>query len=322
MSTPLLELRGVAKRFGTLRRPIWALAGIDLRVGAGETLGIVGESGSGKSPAARIAVGLDRPTRGEALLEGRPVTTGGRVQMVFQDPAGSLDPLLRIGPSVREPLDARRGATAEARRGRTAEALAEVGLDGDFAMRFPAALSGGQKQRASIARALAALPPLIVCDEAVTALDVSIRAQILNLLRRVQDAHGTACLFISHDLCTVAHMSHRIAVMYLGKVVEEGTTAQILARPAHPYPFALLSAVPQLQQGRLRRARLRLQGDPPSVMRPPPGCRFQTRCPMADGRCRTEEPPMRELEQGHRAACHHAPVEEGRLVAAAGGRVA
>ena len=320
MSGPVLELRDVTKRFGTRRKPIWALAGISLHVDAGETLGIVGESGSGKSTAARIAVGLDLPTGGDATVMGRPVSeSGGKglVQMVFQDPSASLDPLLRVIPSVREPLDASGGNTATARHARALEALGEVGLGGDGGNRFPGALSGGQKQRASIARALAALPPVIVCDEAVTALDVSIRAQILNLLRAVQDAHGTACLFISHDLCTVAYMSHRIVVMYLGKIVEVGRTEQIFAMPAHPYTCALLSAVPQLQQGRHRRPRIRLQGDPPSVMRPPSGCRFHTRCPMADDRCRSEEPLLRQLESGHLAACHYAPVDEARLAALA-----
>jgi len=325
MSEPVLELRDVTKRFGTRRRPIWALAGISLHVDAGETLGIVGESGSGKSTAARIAVGLDLPTAGNATVMGRPVSeSGGKglVQMVFQDPSASLNPLLRIIPSVREPLDAGSGKTPTARQSRALQALGEVGLGGEGGDRFPGALSGGQKQRASIARALAALPPVIVCDEAVTALDVSIRAQILNLLRGVQDAHGTACLFISHDLCTVAYMSHRIVVMYLGKIVEVGHTEQIFAMPAHPYTCALLSAVPQLQQGRHVRPRIRLHGDPPSVMRPPSGCRFHTRCPMADERCRSEEPLLRQLENGHLAACHYAPVDEARLAALAAARAA
>jgi oligopeptide/dipeptide ABC transporter ATP-binding protein len=316
---PLLELRDVTKRFGSRRKPIWALAGINLHVHEGETLGIVGESGSGKSTAARIAVGLDKPTGGEALVRGAHATSyqGARLQMVFQDPAASLDPLLRVATSVREPLDAAGEMAKTSRLARTNDILAEVGLGDEYGLRFPPALSGGQKQRASIARALAALPPLIVCDEAVTALDVSIRAQILNLLRHIQDVHGTAYLFISHDLCTVAYMSHRIVVMYLGKVVEVGPTAALLRRPGHPYTYALLSAVPQLQQGRHRRVRMRLQGDPPSVMRPPAGCRFHTRCPLADDRCRTEEPHSKPLGNGHFAACHYAPIDEALLARAA-----
>jgi oligopeptide/dipeptide ABC transporter ATP-binding protein len=313
--TALLELRAVTKRFGSRRHPVWALSGIDLHVHEGETLGIVGESGSGKSTAARIAVGLDHPTDGEALLKGERIATtrGDQVQMVFQDPAASLDPLLRIRTSVREPLDASRASPPDVRQRRTLDIQREVGLAGEYGLRFPSSLSGGQKQRASIARALAPLPPLVVCDEPVTALDVSIRAQILNLLRQIQDLHGTAYLFISHDLCTVAYMSHRIAVMYLGKVVEVGPTAAILRSPAHPYTCALLSAVPTLQQGSLRRARILLRGDPPSVMHPPAGCRFHTRCPLADERCRTEEPAARSLGPGHTVACHHAPVSEALL---------
>jgi peptide/nickel transport system ATP-binding protein len=316
----VLELSGVSKRFGARRAPLWALVDVSLHVEAGETLGVVGESGSGKSTAARIAVGLDAPTSGEARVMGSRAADGaGLAQMVFQDPASSLDPLMRVMPSVREPLDAAGRTSAAEQRARAVAALEEVGLGGDAGVRFPGALSGGQKQRASIARALAALPPVIVCDEAVTALDVSIRAQILNLLKRVQNAHGVACLFISHDLCTVAYMSHRIAVMYLGKIVETGRTDQIFERPAHPYTSALLSAVPRLQQGSRPRPRIRLRGDPPSAISPPGGCRFHTRCPVALDRCRLEEPLMREIEAGHAAACHFAPVDERELAFAAQG---
>jgi len=323
MSAPVLELRQITKRFGTRSAPVWALADVSLAIAEGETLGVVGESGSGKSTAARIAVGLDQPTAGEALVMGRPMREmagSGRVQMVFQDPGSSLNPLRRVLPSVREPLDAAAAQLLSERNRRALEALGEVGLGGEGGLRFPGALSGGQKQRASIARALAALPPVIVCDEAVTALDVSIRAQILNLLRRVQDAHGTACMFISHDLCTVAYMSHRIVVMYLGKIVETGRTEQIFDRPAHPYTSALLSAVPRLQQGARSRPRIRLHGDPPSVINPPSGCRFHTRCVLADERCRTVEPALTAVESGHLAACHYAPVDEAKLGALAAAR--
>ncbi|MBM3517700.1 MAG: ABC transporter ATP-binding protein [Alphaproteobacteria bacterium] len=320
MSSPVLELREVSKRFGTRKHPVWALSGISLHVHAGETLGIVGESGSGKSTVARIAVGLELPTAGSATVMGRPISEvrgKGLIQMVFQDPSSSLNPLLRVAPSVREPLDAVSAQPVHVSQARVISALEEVGLDRHAGERFPGALSGGQKQRVSIARALSALPPVIVCDEAVTALDVSIRAQILNLLREVQSAHATACLFISHDLCTVAYMSDRIVVMYLGKIVEVGTTAQLLGAPAHPYTYALLSAVPKLQQGRHARKRIRLCGDPPSVMQQPRGCRFHSRCPTADERCRDEEPAMRKLHDDHFAACHYAPVEESKLAALA-----
>ncbi len=320
VTPPILELQDVTKRFGSQRAPIWALDGVSLALQPGETLGVVGESGSGKSTIARIAAGLETPSAGTVLIEGRKVRRGGSglLQMVFQDPASSLDPSSRIRRSVREPLDADRCKFPAGRDGRALAALAEVGLGREFAERYPVELSGGQKQRASIARALAALPPVIICDEAVTALDVSIRAQILNLLRGVQDEHAIACLFISHDLCTVAYMSHRIAVMYLGKIVEIGSTAQLLARPAHPYTSVLFSAVPRLQQGARARLPIRIKGDPPSITRKPSGCRFHTRCPLADSKCRGEEPLLRVLEPAHLVACHYAPADEATLAAASG----
>ena len=320
MIPPVLELRDVTKRYGSHRKPVWALTGVSLKVRPGETLGIVGESGSGKSTLARIAVGLERPTAGAVLVNGdvnRSHNGASPIQMVFQDPASSLDPLLPIFDSVREPLAGDRSVSAEAGRTRVMRALEEVGLSHDIALRQPGGLSGGQKQRASIARALVALPPMIICDEAVTALDVSIRAQVLNLLRAVQEQHNTAFVFISHDLCTVSYMSDRIMVMYLGGVMEAGTREQLFATPAHPYTHSLLSAVPPLQQGSGARSRLRLKGDPPSVTQVPPGCRFQTRCPMADTRCRQEQPALREIAPGHHAACHYAPVPLQELEAAA-----
>lgn len=319
MTRPILELCDVTKRFGAARKPIWALAGVSLTLRAGETLGIVGESGSGKSTVARIAVGLETATTGRILINGsehRNGSTSGAAQMVFQDPASSLDPLIRIMPSVREPLDADGRVRRDDRDRRAMASLVEVGLGQDAATRLPSQLSGGQKQRASIARALAALPPIIVCDEAVTALDVSIRAQILNLLREVQDQYGISCMFISHDLCTVSFMSHRIAVMYLGKVVEIGGTEDLFAAPAHPYTLALMSAIPALQQGARKRPHIRLQGDPPSVIKPPKGCRFHTRCPLADDICRSDEPSLRSIAPGHEAACHYAPLHESRVLEA------
>ena len=318
MSYPVLELRDVTKRFGSRRAPIWALAGVSLSIHQGETLGLVGESGSGKSTIARIAAGLEQPTTGEAFIMRQPVSQNrqpGVVQMVFQDPASSLDPMLRLIRSVREPLDV---MTAwQDRNGRARDVLSAVGLGADAGGRFPTALSGGQKQRASIARALATLPPIVICDEAVTALDVSIRAQVLNLLRLLQQQNHTAFMFISHDLCTVAYMSDRIVVLYLGKIVEVATTRDLFAAPAHPYTFALLSAVPKLQQGMYKRAHIRLAGDPPSMMNPPPGCRFHTRCPLATERCRTEEPLLQDIGGEHQVACHYAPADEAKLAAAA-----
>lgn len=318
MMHPVLELRNITKRFGSKRQPIWALSGVSLIVNQNETLGIVGESGSGKSTVARIAAGLEQPTSGEAFIMRQSVSDmhrTGLVQMVFQDPSSSLNPLMRLTESVREPLDAR--VAWRNRKERAHEILADVGLGADAGGRFPAALSGGQKQRASIARALATLPPLVICDEAVTALDVSIRAQVLNLLRLLQRQNGTAFLFISHDLCTVAYMSDRIVVMYLGKVVEVGRTEDMFVMPGHPYTLSLLSAVPRLQQGVRRRAHIRLVGDPPSVVKPPQGCRFHTRCPLAADRCRSEEPQLRSIGKGHEVACHYAPADETKLVEAA-----
>jgi oligopeptide/dipeptide ABC transporter ATP-binding protein len=317
---PVLELRDVTKRFGSPRKPVWALTGLSFKVHAGETLGIVGESGSGKSTLARIVVGLEKPTSGEVLINGNSklsqINLASPIQMVFQDPASSLDPLLPIFDSVREPLGGNRSISSEEKNSRVMRALEEVGLGSEMVFRHPNELSGGQKQRASLARAIVSLPPMIVCDEAVTALDVSIRAQVLNLLRTIQAQHNTAFIFISHDLCTVSYMSDRIIVMYLGAVMEMGEREQLFSTPAHPYTHSLLSAVPALQQGLGARLRMRLKGDPPSVMNMPPGCRFQTRCPLADGRCRQEQPELRQIADGHYAACHYAPVSAHALEAA------
>lgn len=318
MTTPVLEMRDVTKRFGSRSAPLWALSGVSITVNQGETLGIVGESGCGKSTLARIAVGLETATSGEVRLfeNGKPVANaGGMAQMVFQDPASSLNPLIRLQRSVGEPLEIR-GRAVDNRAARVREMLGAVGLGEESSARFPRALSGGQKQRASIARALSGLPPLVVCDEAVTALDVSIRSQVLNLLRRLQAESGTAFVFISHDLCTVGYMSDRIAVMYLGRIMEVGPAATLLSSPGHPYTQALLSAVPRLQQGRYSRSPIRLTGEPPSPMKQFPGCRFQKRCPLATERCRQEEPALAPLDGDHRVACHYAPVSEADMWAA------
>lgn len=310
--TAAAEFRNVSKRFGKRKHALWALRDVSFSIAPGTTVGVVGESGSGKSTLARIAVGLDHPTSGEVTVSGMSLEQSRAMcvsQMVFQDPASSLNPHMTLLASVREPLDARSHFGSAAERDETARRnLREVGMGPDFDLRFPTALSGGQKQRSSIGRALTTLPPLVVCDEPVTALDVSIRAQLLNLLRRLQAEHGLAFMYISHDLTTVTYMSDQILVLYLGKVMEIADVASLVAAPAHPYTHALMGAVPARQQGNAPRTRIRLLGDPPSPMDPPPGCAFSSRCPIADERCTAEEPPLRELAPGHQVACHHAPV--------------
>lgn len=315
MTGAVLRLDQVSKTYGTARAPIRALAGVSLSVAQGETVGLVGESGSGKSTFARLALGLEQPTAGTVEVAGRRVTrpgAGGAAQIVFQDPSGSLDPMLTVAESVAEPLSVRRDLSQAARAARVGQVLDEVRLNADLRGRSPIRLSGGQKQRASIARALTTTPPLIVCDEAVTALDVSVRAQVLNLLKQVQAEYGSALLFISHDLSTVAYMSDRIMVLYLGRVMEIGTTAALLARPAHPYTAVLLSAVPRMQQGQRQRPRIHLQGEAPSLANPPAGCPFSTRCPAVTDLCRRAVPPLLRHAGGTEAACHHPYALEGR----------
>ncbi|MFN3257962.1 MAG: oligopeptide/dipeptide ABC transporter ATP-binding protein [Ilumatobacter sp.] len=306
------EFRNVSKRFGKKKNALWALRDVSFSIAPGTTLGVVGESGSGKSTLARIAVGLEHPTSGEVSVNGMSLNESRRErasQMVFQDPASSLNPHMTLLDSVREPLDAHHERTATSERNETARGyLREVGMSQDFDRRYPIALSGGQKQRSSIGRALTTLPPLVVCDEPVTALDVSIRAQLLNLLRRLQAAHGLSFMYISHDLTTVTYMSDQVLVLYLGAVMEIADVAALVAAPAHPYTHALMGAVPRMQQGVQQRPSIRLLGDPPSPMNPPSGCSFSTRCPVAEPRCFEETPPLRELDDGHQVACHLAPV--------------
>lgn len=310
--TEVAEFRNVSKRFGKRKHALWALRDVSFSIAPGTTLGIVGESGSGKSTLARIAVGLDHPTAGEVTVNGLSLDDS-RVarasQMVFQDPASSLNPHMTLLDSVREPLDARPSpGPADQRDDSAKQGLREVGMSVEFDQRYPTALSGGQKQRSSIGRALTTLPPLVVCDEPVTALDVSIRAQLLNLLRRLQAEHGLSFMYISHDLTTVTYMSDQILVLYLGKVMEIADVQSLVTAPAHPYTHALMGAVPRMQQGVQQRPRIRLLGDPPSPMNPPPGCAFSSRCSIADERCVTEAPTLRFLSDSHQVACHHAPV--------------
>ncbi|QXM24193.1 dipeptide ABC transporter ATP-binding protein [Elioraea tepida] len=319
MTAPVLEVEGLTKHFsverGILRRPVaWvrAVDGVDFAIAPGETLCLVGESGCGKSTVARLVLRLTEPTAGAIRLGGTDITALSeaemapwrrRIQMVFQDPYASLNPRLRVGQIVGEPLENFEPLSASERAERVGEILAKVGLRPEAANRFPFEFSGGQRQRIGIARALALRPDLIVADEPVSALDVSVQAQVLNLLMDLQEEFGLAFLFVSHDLAVVEHIGHRIAVMYLGRIVEIGPKDEVLGDPKHPYTQALIAAAP-VPDPRAKRDRLVLEGDVPSPLNPPPGCRFHTRCPFVMPRCREEEPRLREVGQDHRAACH------------------
>jgi len=290
-----------------------AVDGVSLTVRSGETVGLVGESGCGKSTLGRAIVRLESLTAGSIRFEGHDLASldaaelrAARrgLQMIFQDPYGSLDPRWTIREIVEEPMLLHGlGGDRNSRRRRVTQLLAQVGLDPAAADRYPHEFSGGQRQRIGIARALAVEPHLIVCDEVVSALDVSVQAQVVNLLASLQKEMGLAYLFIAHDLAVVEHLSHRIVVMYLGRIVEEGTSAQVCRSPVHPYTRALLSAVPSPDPGASREARVRLAGDVPSPLNPPAGCPFHPRCPMAQARCRTEVPELRPMLDGRRVAC-------------------
>ncbi|MEU5551530.1 ABC transporter ATP-binding protein [Micromonospora sp. NPDC047793] len=300
--------------FPTPAGVVRAVDGVSLRVRRGETLGLVGESGSGKSTTGLALLRLVDPTSGTVRVAGQDVTHWSRrrlralrrrVAMVFQDPQASLDPRRTVGASIAEPLVVHRLTDrGAARRQRVAELLDMVGLRRDLADRHPHELSGGQRQRVGIARALAGEPDLIVLDEPIASLDLSVQAQIMNLLRGLQRDLGLTYLFIAHDLAAVEHMSDRMAVMYLGRIVESGTPARIWQQPAHPYTAALLSAIP-VADPQVERARRRiiLSGDIPSPVDPPTGCRFRTRCPQARSDCARTDPPPVEVVPGHRAAC-------------------
>ena len=320
---PILAVSGLVKHFSTDRglfgsgAKLHAVDGVDLEIHPGEVLAIVGESGSGKSTLARCILRLIDPTAGTVVFDGVDVTTRSgndlasfrqRVQPVFQDPFSSIDPRWRVGRSVREALDAFAIGSKGDRRSRVTDLLERVGLDPSLADRRPHELSGGQRQRVGIAAALAPSPSLIVADEPVSALDVSVQAQVLNLLAELQRDLGLAILLVAHDLAVVEHVSHRTAVMYLGKIVEQGPTASVFQGPRHPYTQALLAAIPHPDPDR-RPTGASLQGEIPSPTAPPSGCRFRTRCPVAIDRCVTDEPAMRPFGSGHSAACHVASAQ-------------
>jgi peptide/nickel transport system ATP-binding protein len=319
MNAPLLEVNDLKKHFqlggGLFRKRafVYAVDGVSFAIARGETLALVGESGCGKSTVGRAILRLFDITAGQVVLDGRriddlPAGTlrplRRRVQVVFQDPFSSLNPRMRVRDILAEPIR-NFGLAGSARDldARITALMDKVRLPRDAIDRWPHEFSGGQRQRIGIARALAAEPDLIVCDEAVSALDVSVKAQIVNLLQDIQQELGLALLFISHDLAIVEHMTHRVAVMYLGKIVEVAPKRAIFAAPRHPYTKALLSAVPVPEPGAARE-RIILKGDVPSPINPPKGCRFHTRCPYAFDRCRSEEPALRPTETGHLAACH------------------
>jgi oligopeptide/dipeptide ABC transporter ATP-binding protein len=321
VTAPLLEVRDLVKRYATgglargPRAVVHAVNGVSFDLAAGETLGLVGESGSGKSTVGRTILRLTPATAGTVRFDGVDVFAAGaaelrglrrRMQLVFQDPYSSLNPRMTAGAAVAEGLEIHRLLARREIPARVAGLFEEVGLDPAHTARYPHELSGGQRQRVGIARALAVGPAFLVCDEPVSALDVSVQAQVLNLLGELQRRRRLAFLFIAHDLAVVRQLAHRVAVMYFGRIVELGTTEQVVRRPLHPYTAALLSAVPEPDPAS-RRRRIVLSGEPPRPTAPPPGCPFASRCfhPKKDDRCRSELPPLRVLGDAL-VACHHA----------------
>jgi peptide/nickel transport system ATP-binding protein/oligopeptide transport system ATP-binding protein len=318
--SPLVEVRELKKHFPVTRGvfarvsgQVYAVDGVSFHIGRGETLGLVGESGCGKSTVGRTLLKLLQPTSGRILVDGTDITDldaakmfpyREKMQMIYQDPYASLNPRMTAGDIVGEPLIIHRVATREERKDRVATLFARVGLRPELMNSYPHEFSGGQRQRIGIARALALDPELIIGDEPVSALDVSIQAQIINLLMDLQDELHLSYLFVAHDLAVVEHISHRVAVMYLGRIVELTDKTSLFEMPLHPYSEALLSAVPVPKARAKRRERVILSGDVPSPINPPAGCHFHTRCPYAMARCRHEAPALREVRAGHLAACH------------------
>jgi oligopeptide/dipeptide ABC transporter ATP-binding protein len=320
---PLLEVRNLAKSFparvmtdnGPRQGLLRAVDGVSLTVDQSETLGVVGESGCGKTTLSRCILLLEQPTSGEVIFDGadmrglsgeqlRKLRRG--MQIVFQDPYASLDPRWTVGQTIAEPLRIHNIVPAKERRGEVERLLGEVGLPRSAADRYPHEFSGGQRQRVGIARALALRPRFLIADEPVSALDVSVRAQILNLLRSAQAEHKLGMLFIAHDLGAVRQVSNRIAVMYLGKILEEGSTDQIFDNPRNPYTRSLLAAIPSVRRLDKSARLAQAAGDPPSALNLPSGCRFRTRCPFAQEICAAEAPPLVEIEPGHTSLCHFA----------------
>ncbi|GAB2809261.1 ATP-binding cassette domain-containing protein [Comamonas piscis] len=328
MTPPVIELRDVHKRFvsspdllqkivgAVARQPaqtrtVHAVNGVNLQIAKGEVLGLVGESGCGKSTLGRVVAGLHPATEGQLLYKGQDVSQLGRqdklaytlgVQMVFQDPQASLNPRQKLHQILGEALHVHKLAPAAEVPGRVDAALAEVGLASEYRARLPHQISGGQRQRIGIARALMVTPEFLVCDEPVAALDVSIQAQVINLFMDLRSQRGLTYLFISHDLGVVRHISDKVAIMYLGKIVEMAPTAEIFGQAQHPYTQALLAEVPDV--GRRKRVFTPIKGEIPSPLNPPPGCTFHPRCPHAMERCRQEVPQLRETAAGHVTACH------------------
>jgi len=316
MDSTLVEIKRLKKYFplksGISRRKkewVHAVDGVDLVINKGETFGLVGESGCGKSTLGRTILFLHKPTEGEIRFEGTLLNeptikaVRSRMQIVFQDPFGSLNPRMTVGDIIGRPMEIHGIRTVEERRKRTAALLNEVGLNPDHANRYPHEFSGGQRQRIAVARALSLNPSFIILDEPTSALDVSVQAQILNLFKDLQEKLGLTYLFISHNLNVINHVSDRIAVMYLGKIVEEAPTTALFLKQAHPYTQALFSAIP-IPDPKLKREKIVLPGDIPNPTNPPSGCRFHPRCPVAIPKCSVEEPAWREISSRHWAACH------------------